>query len=149
MSDSAKSDAAVNKALGRAVHRQLIPFHDCDPLGIVWHGHYYKYLEIARTKLFAQHRLDVPDFIELGLKMVVIESRCRYAASLRYGDEVEVEAFFKDIEQRLHVAYIVKNLTTGRRSARAWTVLVAMRGDDMLLETPREIIDRLCAPARS
>ena len=28
-----------------------VPFHDIDGMGIVWHGHYFKYLEIARTKL--------------------------------------------------------------------------------------------------
>ncbi|MES2605832.1 MAG: acyl-CoA thioesterase, partial [Pseudomonadota bacterium] len=29
----------------------VIPFHDVDPAQIVWHGHYAKYLEIARGKL--------------------------------------------------------------------------------------------------
>ena len=28
-----------------------VPFHDVDALRIVWHGHYYKYLELARTQL--------------------------------------------------------------------------------------------------
>ncbi len=26
-----------------------IPFHDVDLMGIVWHGHYAKYLEVARA----------------------------------------------------------------------------------------------------
>ena len=25
-----------------------MPFHDVDALHVVWHGHYYKYLELAR-----------------------------------------------------------------------------------------------------
>ena len=28
-----------------------VPFHDVDGMQIVWHGHYYKYFEVARTKL--------------------------------------------------------------------------------------------------
>ena len=26
-------------------------FHDLDPMGVVWHGHYLKYLELARCAL--------------------------------------------------------------------------------------------------
>ena len=28
-----------------------VPFFDCDPLGVVWHGHYFKYLELARSAM--------------------------------------------------------------------------------------------------
>ncbi len=45
-----------------AVYEQRVPLHDCDPLGIVWHGHYYKYLEIARTLLFEGLGIDVAFF---------------------------------------------------------------------------------------
>ncbi len=31
---------------------ELAPaFHDLDPMEVVWHGHYVKYLEIARCAL--------------------------------------------------------------------------------------------------
>ncbi|HJK93898.1 MAG TPA: acyl-CoA thioesterase [Polyangiaceae bacterium LLY-WYZ-15_(1-7)] len=128
-----------------AVYEQRVPFHDCDPLRIVWHGHYYKYLEIARTLLFEERGMDMAFFREHGLHMVVIESRCRYAFPLRYGETLQVEAWFKDVEQRLLVAYEIRNLTHGRRAARAWTTLVAMRDEAMLMETPREMLERIRA----
>ena len=28
-----------------------IPFHDCDPMQVVWHGNYARYLEVARCEL--------------------------------------------------------------------------------------------------
>jgi len=37
-----------------------VPFHDVDVLHVVWHGHYYKYLEVARTALMKSAGLDVP-----------------------------------------------------------------------------------------
>ena len=73
-----------------------VPFHDVDPMGVVWHGHYYKYLELARTELLRSRRLDVPDLLELGLGFIMIESGCRYAAPLRYGDRVRVAAWFRN-----------------------------------------------------
>ncbi|MEM6959308.1 MAG: acyl-CoA thioesterase [Myxococcota bacterium] len=127
-----------------AVYEQRVPFHDCDPLNIVWHGNYYKYLEIARETLMRQQRLDVPDLIELGYAMVVIESRCRYAFPLRFGERFTVRARLVDWHQRLQFAYEIRNLDhSDRRVARAWTTLVAMREGEMLLETPDEIVRRI------
>ena len=28
-----------------------VPFFDCDSMHIIWHGHYVKYLEVARCEL--------------------------------------------------------------------------------------------------
>ena len=129
-----------------AVYEAEVPFHDCDPLGIVWHGHYYKYLEIARTRLLAGVGLDVRDFLELGYGLLVIESRCRYAFPLRYGDRFRVRAWFKDTEMRLNIAYEVTNLTRDKRAARGWTVLVVTDDEgNMLMETPDEIRRRIDA----
>ena len=35
-----------------------VPFHDVDRLGVVWHGHYFKYFELARTRLLRAIGLD-------------------------------------------------------------------------------------------
>ncbi len=135
---------ALKKTHTTAVYEQTIPFHDCDPLRIVWHGHYYKYLECAREVLMRACQLDVPDLIEMGYAMVVIESRCRYASPLRHGDRVQVKVRVLDCEQRIHLGYELRNLTDGgRRVARAWTTLVVTREGEMLLETPHEIVRRL------
>ena len=132
----------------RGTHEQLVPFHDCDPLGIVWHGHYYKYLEIAREDLFRKFRLDVDDFRALGLRLLMIETRCRYAFPMRFGEKLRVEAKLKEAEQRLLVTYEVRNLTHDKRAARAWTTLVVTSGaGEMFMETPREIRDRITGPA--
>ena len=131
-----------------AVYEQLVPFHDCDPLGIVWHGHYYKYFEIARVELFRKHRLEVRDFIGMGLKLVIIESRCRHASPLHDNERLKVRAWFKDYEQRLNVCFEVTNETRHKRAARGSTILVPLRDDEMLLETPSEIIERIEHPAQ-
>jgi acyl-CoA thioester hydrolase len=121
-----------------------VPFHDVDALRVVWHGHYYKYLELARTELLRSRRLDVPDLLELGFGFVLIESGCRHAAPLRYGDRARVAAWFRDVRHRVFVAYEVTNLTRRRRAAWGHTVLATTDVDGrMLLATPAAILDRL------
>lgn len=130
----------------------MVPFHDCDPLFIAWHGWYYKYFEIARCALFAAHRIDVPDLIPLKYGFYVIDSRARHVGALRYGDKFRVAAWFTEWETRVTVAYEIQNLTTGKRAARGKTVLVtthrAHHGpgeDEMLFETPKVLLDRILA----
>jgi YbgC/YbaW family acyl-CoA thioester hydrolase len=123
-----------------------VPFHDVDALGVVWHGHYYKYLELARTRLLRARGLDAGDLVGPRYRFVAIESACRHASPLRYGDRVRVTAWLRDVEHRIFVAYEVTNLTTGRRAARAHTILATTdRGGNLLLRTPRAIRERLGA----
>lgn len=125
----------------------LVPFHDVDPLHIVWHGHYYKYLEVARTELFRRHAIDGEDLLNLGYRFVVSHSECRHVAALTYGDRYRVKAWFIDTDQRINVGYEVWDLTHDRRAARGRTELVTTDGQGTLLfETPKIIRDRITAP---
>ena len=117
-----------------------VPFHDVDALHVVWHGHYYKYMEIARTHLLRDCGLDGRDMLALGYTLYVIESRCRYAFPLRYGDKFRVTAEVIDVDNRVNISYEIYNLTHGRRSARGKTALVTTDMDgNMFLETPAAV----------
>jgi acyl-CoA thioester hydrolase len=142
-------EAARSAARLRETSIELeVPFHDIDGLGIVWHGHYYKYLELARTRLLRSVGLDAGDVIGPKFRFVVVESHCRYAAALRYGDRVRVDAWFGDLRHRIRILYELTNLATGRRAARGHTVLATTDLEGrLLLETPRGIADRICGAA--
>ena len=42
---------------------RTVPFHDVDPMGLVWHGHYLKYLDEARMALFDRSGLDLYNLV--------------------------------------------------------------------------------------
>lgn len=121
-----------------------VPFRHVDAMGIVWHGHYYAYMEEARTRLLRSCRLDVGDLLGPRYLFFVIDSGCRYVHPLRYGDRVRVTAWLRDVKRRIHIAYELTNLTEGRRAARGHTMLATTDLDrNLLLETPDEIQRRL------
>lgn len=123
-----------------------VPFHDVDPLGVVWHGHYYKYMELARAKLLTPLGLDGDELLATGYRLYVIESKCRYVFPLRYRDRVRVSAWIRETENRLLVAFELFNLTHDRRTARGHTILATTDGEgNLLMETPRVLLDRLGA----
>lgn len=122
----------------------VVPFHDCDPLFVAWHGRYLQYLEIARTALMKSRGLDVPDLIALRCRMYVTEARCRYTFPLRYDDAFVVTAWFVPQPPLVKVAYDIYNETKARRAARAFTTLAFTDEDGNLLhEIPAAVRDRL------
>ena len=121
-----------------------IPFHDCDPLGVAWHGRYIEYMEASRRRLFEKHDLGVSDMIELGLRMFVSEVRCRYNAPLRYGDRCFVSSWFTPAAPLIRVAYIIENASLKRVSARASTILALTDESGKLCsELPVPVNERL------
>lgn len=133
--------------LGEPVSVTLkVPFHDCDPLFVVWHGRYFQYLEVARSALFARHAVDVDDVRGLGYRMYITDVHCRYMHPLTYNDEFCVTARFTALRPLLRIAYEVRNLTVNRKSARAVTVLAATDAASKLLpETPDDLVLRIRA----
>ncbi len=154
MGDGSSTAAARRRSFARRPAQHLheasidfeVPFYDVDALGVVWHGHYYKYLELARTQLLRARGLDAGDLVGPRYRFLVIESACRHTSPLRYGDRVRVTAWLRDVEHRIFVAYEVTNLTASRRAARAHTILATTdKNGKMLLRTPRAIRDGLVA----
>ena len=104
-----------------------VPFRHVDLLGVVLHGHYFAYMEEARTQLLRRCELDAGDLVGGRYLFFVIESRCRYANPLFYRDRVRVTAWLRDVKRRIHIAYELTNLSHERRAARGHTMLATTK----------------------
>ena len=123
-----------------------VPFHDSDPLGIAWHGHYYKYFELARTQLLRGLRLDGQNLLELNYRFLVIESHCRHIQPLAYAESFEISAWIQEYTHSLFIAYEISSQKEERRCATGFTKLVTVNASgDLLLRTPQIIQDRIAA----
>ncbi len=121
-----------------------VPFHDVDALKIVWHAHYLRYLDVARTALMRARGLDIPQLAVMRYHMVVVENHCRYIFPLRYGEHFRVTVWVVEVANWIKLAYLIRNLTRDRRAARAHSTLVTIdQHGNSLWETPAEIRDRL------
>jgi acyl-CoA thioester hydrolase len=123
-----------------------VAYGDCDPGGIAWHGHYWRWFEAGRTALMRAADLDVPELIRLGVRVAVVDARCRYHRALRYGDPIEVEAWVEAAGPAVTVRYRI--LLHGARAAEARTMLAAIHPtEDRLIEIPEVVMARLRAIA--
>ncbi|WP_348521148.1 acyl-CoA thioesterase [Agaribacter marinus] len=122
-----------------------IPFHDIDVMQVAWHGHYAKYLEIARCALFETINYDVPEMQTSGYAWPVIDLHIRYAGPLTYNQVLVVFAKLVEWENRLKVEYKICDKVTGKRLTKATTVQVAVdiKTHEMLFESPAVLFEKL------
>ena len=58
-----------------------VPFHDLDPMGVVWHGNYARYLEIARCALLDLIGYNYLQMRESGYAWPVVDMRLKFGMS--------------------------------------------------------------------
>lgn len=101
-------------------------FHDLDPMQIVWHGHYLKYLELARCELLARYDYDYPAMAESGYGWPIVDLRVKYVRPARYRASLRVRAAIVEWENRLKFDYLVSDAEDGKTLTRASTIHVAV-----------------------
>ncbi|HHJ40465.1 MAG: 4-hydroxybenzoyl-CoA thioesterase [Methylothermaceae bacteria B42] len=127
-----------------------VPFFDADMLGIVWHGHYAKYFEIARCALLDKLDYDYLTMKETGYVWPVIELNIRYIAPARFGQQIRVTAALKEYEYRMRIRYEILDAKTANRLAKGMSsqVAVNVESGEMCFGSPRVFLEKLQAFVR-
>lgn len=74
-----------------------VRYHDCDPLGIVYHGHYAKFFEIGRTEAMRKHDIAYKKLEEMGFAMPVVELNIKYFKPARYDELMNIKTIIKEL----------------------------------------------------
>ncbi|RYF16617.1 MAG: acyl-CoA thioesterase [Comamonadaceae bacterium] len=125
---------------------EVVPaFYDIDPMEIVWHGHYVKYLEVARTALLGKFGYDYPRMRESGYAWPIVDMRLKYVRPAELGQRLVVRAEILEWENRLRIAYAIRDAASGRKLTQASTIQVAvdLATREMLYVCPPVLWERL------
>lgn len=105
-----------------------VAFRDCDPMGVLWHGNYLAYVELARNALGRRIGFGIDRLRDLALFAPVVRSQVWHHAPARPGEVLTITAsLFATNQPRLFHRY---HLSVGDR-------LVAEAETDQVL-TDRE-----------
>ncbi|MFM5682406.1 acyl-CoA thioesterase [Aeromonas veronii] len=122
-----------------------VPFHDVDMMAVAWHGHYLRYIELARCALLDRIDYNYPQMEASGYLWPVIDVRMKYIAPLRFGQTVRVRATLVEYQHRLKIDYLLYDPQSGKRTSKGYTVQVAVskQSDEMCLASPQVLLDKL------
>lgn len=122
-----------------------VQFFDLDPMEIVWHGNYVKYLEIVRCALLDKIGYNYPQMKESGYLWPVIDMQLRYVGPATFGQKLRLRADLVEWENRMKIDYLITDAVSGKRLNRASTTMVAVdvATREMCFASPPVLFEKL------
>jgi acyl-CoA thioester hydrolase len=122
-----------------------VAFHDIDIIGVMWHGHYLKYLETARWALMERLDFGYDTMVASGYAWPIVEMHVKYLHAARMSERLSVRASLIEWENRITVNYLVTRVADGERLARGKSVQVAVDAKTHALQfvTPEPLLSRV------
>ncbi|BEN13068.1 hypothetical protein SMETP3_35560 [Serratia marcescens] len=122
-----------------------IPFHDVDMMGVVWHGNYFRYFEIAREALLNQFDYGYRQMQASGYVWPVVDTRVKYRDVLTFEQRIRVRAQLEEYENRLRIAYQIFDVLTAKRTTTGYTIQVAVeeKSREMCFVSPDILFERM------
>lgn len=133
------------KAIVSASAEATPQFYDLDPMNIVWHGNYPRFLELGRMAVMNKIGYGYNEMIESGYAWPIIDLRMRYARSMRLEQPVQITAGIVEWENTLRITYLITEVNGGGRVMRASSSQVALKigTQDMLWVAPPILREKL------
>jgi acyl-CoA thioester hydrolase len=121
-----------------------VQFYDLDPMGIVWHGHYPRFLEQARSALFDKIAFGYRAMADSGYAWPIVDMRIKYVRPIDISQTVTVTATLVEYENRLKVNYIITD-ADGVILTKAHTIQVTIdrANNELCFETPAALVEKV------
>lgn len=122
-------------------------FYDLDPMKVVWHGNYARFLEQARCALLDRIGYNYPEMAESGYVFPIVDLHVKYVRPIRFGQVFTVTATLAEYENRIRIDYRIRDAKTGELLTKARTVQLAVREADgeLCFDCPAAFTDKVRA----
>ena len=120
-------------------------FYDLDPMQVVWHGNYPRYLEQARGVLLDQIDFNYRQMSQTPYIWPIVDMRLKYVRPIKLGQEIRVTATMVEYENRIKIKYLLADALTGETLTKAFTVQVAVDGasGELQFESPAILLEKV------
>lgn len=122
-----------------------IPFHDVDSMGITWHGNYLRYFEIARCKLLDELGYNYRQMQASNYAWPIVDLQIKYVKASSFEQKITVRAELVEWENRLKINYQIRDVETGARITKGYTIQAAvdMSTQELCFVTPAVFRDKI------
>lgn len=130
------------------LHSELIvvtAFQDADPMGVIYHGNYFRYFEQARHLMMEKIGYSYEEMVKSGYMWPIIDTAVRYVKPITFNHQIRVTATLTEYENRLRTNYLIFDASSGQRLTKAHTIQVAVTiaEHEMCFASPAVFTDKL------
>jgi acyl-CoA thioester hydrolase len=107
--------------------KTLVRFSEIDALGIVWHGHYVKFMEDGREAFGKEFGLAYLDVYRQSFATPLVNINVDFRKTVKYGDSVSIQTKYVDSPAaKIIFEYIITRDSDGEVVASGQTTQVFM-----------------------
>jgi acyl-CoA thioester hydrolase len=111
-----------------------VPFHDLDPMMIVWHGNYLKYFDKARFALFDAAGIDLYSYmVDKKLVFPITRTSIKHIQPLRPKEQFACKAVVTEARNKIAMEFEIRRIS-GELCTRGSSEQLAVKLPDMALE---------------
>ncbi len=120
-------------------------FQDADPMGVIYHGNYFRFFEEARRLLMEKINYNYRDMVDSGYAWPVIDSYVKYVQAIPFNHEIRITAKLVAWENYMRVDYVIYDAQTAKRMSKGYTrqVAVEMKTQEMCFASPALLAKKL------
>ncbi|WP_159650976.1 acyl-CoA thioesterase [Vibrio atypicus] len=120
-------------------------FQDADPMGVIYHGNFFRFFEEARRVMMDKIGYGYLAMNESGYMWPIIDTRVKYVKAIPFNHTIRVCAKLTEWENRLRVDYVIYDAETGQRMCKAHTtqVAVSIEKQEMCFVSPKVFMDKV------
>ena len=110
-----------------------VPFYDLDPMNVVWHGNYIKYLETARCDLLSKIGYNYDNMDLKFIKPAV------------FAQKLKIKTTVEDVEPALNLKYEIYDAGTNEKifKAKSMQICVDIKTRESVYTAPENFLKKL------
>ncbi|MBS6603649.1 MAG: acyl-CoA thioesterase [Brachyspira sp.] len=122
-----------------------VQFYDLDPMNVVWHGNYIKYLETARCDLLSKLGYDYDNMREDGIAYPVATMDLKFMKPCTFNQKLRIVSYVEEIEPCLIIKYTIFDAVSGEKLFKAKTmqICIDVRTKESLYSAPVRLKEKL------
>jgi len=122
-----------------------VPFYDLDPMNIVWHGNYIKYLEVARCDLLNKLNYNYLDMNNDGCFYPLATMDLKFIKPAQFGQKLLVRTNLEEIEPCIIMKYLILNAESNEKifKAKSLQICVDINTGESRYNAPERLIERI------
>lgn len=122
-----------------------VQFYDLDPMNVVWHGNYLKYLESARCDLLKKIGYDYDNMRADGVVYPIAKMDLKYIKPCKFNQVLFLETIVEELEPSLIIKYNIFDEESGEKVflAKSMQICVDIKTGESIYSAPEGLKQKL------
>lgn len=120
-----------------------VQFFDIDPMNVVWHGNYVKYLETARCDLLNKIGYNYDDMKADGVAYPIAKMDLKFIKPAFFMQKLKVVSTLVELEPSLNIKYEIFDVKTGEKifTAKSMQICVDIKTLESIYKAPNRFVE--------